>query len=118
MKAKSRKNIADARSSSWTLYNPEKLTIELNEVYENNVDVHTVDQLLLENGFNKAMRIRESVIRSKCELITEVADLDIEIRSLENKLRSLRRERGTKHRMLVMLRNILRISRHDKGDRL
>lgn len=92
-------------SQNWTLYKPEKLAEKLN------LSVKIVDKALEETGFNKAVRIREQLIKWKCGLLKEQRDL----RKGESKLlKLLAAMRLTKHQnelQLMNIRSILRISR-------
>ena len=107
-KGVSRKNAASPRSAGWTLYNPKKLaeTLEL--------PLEKIEQALEENGYSKAVRILEELIKWKERLRLEERDLTLEIQELHQKLAKLKARENTIREMLVNVRNILRIPREDK----
>ena len=102
---RSRKDACTPKSAGWTLYNPEDVAEKLNK------PLSEVDRVLEETGFNKAVRIREEVIRWKTGLIIEQKQLASEEDKLRQQLKNIK---GRQHRvseMLCNIRNILRIPR-------
>jgi len=55
-----RKNAYSPRSAGWTLYRPQDVAEKLGRPLEE------VDRVLEETGFNKAVRIRELLIKKGC----------------------------------------------------
>lgn len=104
-----RKNAYSPRSANWTLYDPKPPAERLDKAVEE------VDLALEETGFNKAVRIREYLIKWKTNLLEEQKQLANEQRKLQEQL-SRSRQRGKEvGEMLVNIRNILRIAR-GKGE--
>jgi len=103
--ARKRKESYSPRSASWSLYRPEDLAEKINQ------SVDLVDKALEETGFNKAVRIREELIRWKTRLIDECKDLTKQINDLTKELKWLKIEMKYKNIMLENIRDILRISR-------
>ena len=101
-------------SAGWTLYKPQKLFDLL--VYDSRItafdfDIKELDEMLEQTGFNKAVRIREKMIRRKCQLLQEQKEIEALIRKTEKNLKDMKRNRHFIQSMLLEIRNILRISR-------
>lgn len=93
------------RSAAWTLYDPAKLAEMLG------LPVEFVDQALEKTGFNKAVRIREEVIRWKENLRSEERALLSSIKLIESERRRIRARLSAVQEQLASTRNILRIPR-------
>lgn len=92
-------------SAGWTLYDPGKLAEHLG------IDIDVVHVALEKTGFNKAVRIREEVIRYKERLRKEQADLSNRRGVLlQEKAKVDQREREVRE-ALENIRNILRMPR-------
>jgi len=109
MKPIPRSNAYSPRSAGWTLYKPEVLAEKLM------LPVEMVDKALEETGFNKAVRIRELLIRWKTELISEQKELAKTRYELQEKLRRIGQREKEVSEMLVNIRNILRIPREKEA---
>lgn len=105
----SRKNAYSPLSSSWGLYNPNDLAKELN------ISSDKVHKALEKTGFNKAVRIREELIKWKERLRIEQRDLTKQRQKLQAELRQLNQRDQELREMLTNIRNILRLPRED-GD--
>jgi hypothetical protein len=98
-------------SAGWTLYNPEKLAKHLD------IDTDIVHDALEKTGFNKAVRIREELIRYKERLRKEQKALTNKRQVLmQEKAKVDQREREVRE-ALENVRNILRIPREVCGSR-
>ena len=100
-----RRNAYSPQCSGWTLYDPSKLAEKLE------MPVEVVDQALEETGFNKAVRIREEVIRWKERLRREERELCDQITEVNKTRRSLANRQKQVREQLEGLRNILRLPR-------
>jgi len=100
-----RSTAISCRSAQWTLYNPEDVAKRLDK------PVATVDLALEETGFNKAVRIREDVIRWKTNLLTEQKQIARDQQELRHKQLALKTRANQVEEMLINVRNILRIPR-------
>lgn len=105
-----RKTQGGPLSAAWTLYDPRKLAEKLG------VSVEAADRALEETGFNKAVRIREEVIRWKERLRHEHTDLMAELDDLNKKRAAVRQRLGEVTEQLENTRNILRISRQKESE--
>lgn len=106
----SRRNAYTPRSAGWTLYRPQDVATKLNKPLDE------VETALEETGFNKAVRIRELLIKWKTELLDEQRELAYEYKQVrEQTLRIKRREKEVSE-MLTNIRNILRIPREKEGE--
>jgi len=103
--ARSRKEAYSPESSSWTLYRPEDLAEELG------VDIGEADSALERTGFNKAVRIREHLIKWKTRLLREAKEITRTKRILREEVKKVNARERQVAEMLVGIRNILRISR-------
>jgi hypothetical protein len=132
MKARPRRDAYSPTSAAWTLYNPRKFYEALLRLFRDHVghlprevgvDVvnfilehvneDAVRRLLEENGFSKAVRIREELIREKTRLLAERKAVEKRRIRLERRLRATRRTSADLGRRLVLIRNVLRIPRED-----
>lgn len=95
------------RSASWTLYDPRKLAEKLG------LPVETIDAALEETGFNKAVRIREEVIRWKENLRSEERALLASVQLLEGERRRMKSRLSAVQEQLASVRNLLRIPREN-----
>ena len=109
LKPTPRSNAYSPRSANWTLYKPEVLAEKL----DRHLDV--VDEALEETGFYKAVRIRESIIKWKTDLIQEQRDLYFEREKLQGELCKIKQREKEVTEMLVRIRNILRIPREKEA---
>lgn len=100
-----RKAAATPKSASWTLYDPQALALDLD------LSVDVVDAALERNGFNKAVRIREEVIRWKERLRHEERSLQAELRLVLQRKRELSGRLKELGEQLESVRNVLRIPR-------
>jgi hypothetical protein len=110
MKARNRKDATSPRSQHWTLYNPEDVAERLN------IPLKDVDIALEETGFNKAVRIREQLIRWKTKLIAEQKILKHEEEDLKAKLKIIKSSQYETERTLRSVRDILRMPREKGGN--
>ncbi len=97
------------RSAAWTLYNPKPLADILG------LSEPDVDAALEQTGFNKAVRIREEVIRWKERLRAEERELQMQIEALTIERRKLSARHNVVREQLANVRNLLRIPR-EKGE--
>lgn len=107
-----RRTAQSPRSASWTLYDPAPLAERLG------LSVDVVDRALEETGFNKAVRIREEVIRWKESLRREERDLLAALRDLNTKRRTAHERLDVVREQLISVRNLLRIPREKPGSAL
>jgi hypothetical protein len=105
MKAQPRRNAYSPNSVNWTLYNPEDVADELE------LPVHKVDIALEKTGFNKAVRIRESLIKRKTNLLIEQKELHKLEQRTRGELKKIQYKQYIIANTLVEIRNILRIPR-------
>jgi len=77
--------------------------------------VERVSEVLERNGFIKAVRIREALIRWKTRLLDSQRAAALEERALRERLAEMVRERRERERVLLEIRNILRLPREEKG---
>lgn len=97
-------------SADWTLYDPKRLAERLG------LPVATVDVALEQTGFNKAVRIREEVIRWKERLRHEEAELQARLEAVDAERLAIRQRLSAVHEQLANTRNILRIQRQKPGE--
>lgn len=100
-----RKAAATPESAAWTLYDPRELAQVLG------LPVDQVDRALERTGFNKAVRIREEVIRWKERLRHEERDLRERLGALDGERDVIRQRLREVGEQLENTRNILRIPR-------
>ena len=105
-----RKNAYSPRSAGWTLYRPQDVAEKLGRPLEE------VDRVLEETGFNKAVRIRELLIKWKTNLIDEQRMLHKERQALQAQLKKVTQREKEVSEMLINIRNILRIPREKPCD--
>jgi hypothetical protein len=105
LKLRPRKDAYSPRSGNWTLYNPEDVAQKLT------LPVPLVDKVLEETGFNKAVRIREEVIRWKTRLLAEQKELSRQEQELRAQLKKVTLRQKETDEMLINIRNILRMPR-------
>lgn len=105
LKPRPRRDAYSPNSAGWTLYKPEKLAEKLN------LPTETVDKALEETGFNKAVRIRELVIKWKTRLLSEQKELHKKREELQKEIKQVALREKEVNEMLVNIRNILRIPR-------
>lgn len=100
-----RKTTDSPLSAGWALYDPKPLAEML--------DRHPVivDNLLERTGFNKAVRIREEVIKWKTRLIHENRQLEHILNGLNSERRTTNNRLKAVKEQLEGVRNILRIPR-------
>ena len=103
-----RSNAYTPRSAGWTLYRPEDLAEKLG------VGVSAADVALEETGFNKAVRIREELIKWKERLRMEERTLAEGQATLRAQLREIDGRLSICRTQLANVRNILRLPR-EKG---
>jgi len=77
--------------------------------------VERVSEVLERNGFIKAVRIREALIRWKTRLLDSQRAAALEERALRERLAEMVQERRERERVLLEIRNILRLPREEKG---
>ena len=106
-KPRPRKDAYSPLSANWTLYKPEKLAEKLN------LPVEIVDRSLEETGFNKAVRIREEIIRWKTRLLQEQKELHKQEQEILKQLKKVRLRKREVNEMLTNIRNILRMPREE-----
>jgi hypothetical protein len=92
-------------SAAWTLYDPRELAAKLG------LPVETVDLALEQTGFNKAVRIREEVIRWKERLRHEERSLRERLEVLDEDRFRIKTRLSVVNEQLANTRNCLRISR-------
>ena len=93
------------RSVGWSLYNPGDVAEKLG------LPLEAMDLALEETGFNKAVRIREMIIRWKTELLAEQKKPDAEYQTHRLTMLAIKHRRRQVDEMLTNIRNILRIPR-------
>ena len=109
LKVRRRSDSVSPLSASWTLYRPEDVAEKLV------VPLSTVDKVLEETGFSKAVRIREEIIRLKTRLISEARELHHRERRLTSARLKNRDRLKSVNRQLADLRQILRLPREKGG---
>jgi hypothetical protein len=109
MKARPRRDSYSPTSANWTLYDPQELADNLG------LEVDIVDRALEKTGFNKAVRIREDLIKRKTALLKEQKELFKLEQKARNKLKQIEYKQYIVANTLVEIRNILRIPR-EKDD--
>ena len=102
-----RKTAYTPKSAGWTLYRLGDLAEKLN------VDVVSADVALEATGFNKAVRIREELIRWKERLRKEEAELDAERERLRKEHNAISSRLALVREQLANVRNILRLPREN-----
>lgn len=100
-----RKTQGGPLSAAWTLYDPSKLAEKLG------LPIDVVDAALEQTGFNKAVRIREEVIRWKERLRREEANLRGRLDEIDAERRQVRSRFMVVSEQLENIRNILRLPR-------
>ena len=100
-----RRNAYSPRSAGWTLYKPDKLADRLG------LSVDDVDKALEETGFNKAVRVRESLIKWKTGLLDEQKEIHKQRQALQKQIRIVAQREKEISEMLIQIRNILRLPR-------
>ena len=108
---RSRKGSVSPLSAHWTLYKPEALTEELNKLPFGAIKEELVDKALEKTGFNKAVRIRETIIKQKCSFIKQVAEMEKEKREVQSKLNKIKNSIRNCKEKLALMRDVLRIPR-------
>lgn len=93
------------RSAAWTLYDPAPLAQRLG------LPVEVVDLALEETGFNKAVRMREEVIRWKENLRREERGLLAELTDVNKRRHAIGLRLSAVREQLASVRNLLRIPR-------
>lgn len=102
-------------SPSWTLYDSSKLLEDLNN-QGYNIDQNTLDNLLEQNGFNKAVRIREEVLKYKERLRIEFFNLEkLKIEYTKN-INKIKNKQERVQEQLENCRNILRLQRENPNN--
>lgn len=96
-------------SSSWTLYRPQDVAQKLG------VPDDRAHKALEETGFNKAVRIREELIRWKERLRKEQNEVNMRREELRHELQKLNQRDAEIKDVLANVRNILRIPREAEG---
>lgn len=110
-KHRSRREATSPRSVGWSLYDPRRLAEDLK------VDVELADWALERNGFFKAVRIREELIRWKERLKAERRQLTEEYESTKGKLIDINDRRIHVEDTLAGIRDLLRMPREkEKSD--
>ena len=110
IKRASRKDAAGPESAHWTLYRPKDVADKLN------VPLEDVERVLEETGFNKAIRIREELLRLKTRLIKEQRLVSSEEQRLATEIRKVRARKNELSEQLGNIRDILRLPRKAKTD--
>ena len=109
LKLRPRKDAYTPQSCHWTLYNPEDVANRLNK------SIDEVDNVLEQTGFNKAVRIREEIIRWKTKLIEEQKQLAKGELALRKQIQANKSRQYQVEEMLINIRNILRMPREKEG---
>lgn len=105
MKHTKRRNATSPLSAGWTLYKSDVLAEKLG------IEITVLDKALEETGFNKAVRIREAVIKQKEILRKRERELMFKEQELQQELTKVKAEHLHVSEMLGCLRDILRIPR-------
>lgn len=92
-------------SAGWSLYDPKDIAAELG------LPVEVVHAALEKTGFNKAVRIREELIRWKERLRKEQAEITKEKSTIYRRLSMLTSRENEVRQQLENVRNVLRIPR-------
>ena len=100
-----RKEAHNPLSVNWSLYNPQKVADELN------VAIDHTHEALRKNGYFKATRIREELIKWKIRMQREQKEISLELRELNRRKRELRGRYNILADTLQNVRNMLRIPR-------
>ena len=104
-KALPRRTAYSSLSASWTLYDPAALAGHLG------ITVEAAHEALVHCGFNKAIRVREELIKWKERLRHEETALAAEAAELRKKLRQIADRKSRVDEQLQNIRNMLRIPR-------
>lgn len=104
-----RKTAYSPRSAAWTLYDPAELAAKLG------LPVEQVDRALEQTGFNKAVRIREELIRWKENLRSEERSLLASLDTLRGEQRRIKARLAPVQEQLASVRNLLRLPREMPG---
>lgn len=112
--AVARSTAVDPLSSDWSLYDPRRLAkLLFGDASDNHVGA--VAAALEKCGFNKAVRVREEVIRYKVRLMGEGRDLDRAIAQVSGVLKKLKAARAANAVEMQAARNILRLPQKEDG---
>lgn len=104
-RAMRRRTAVTPKSAGWTLYDPKPLADRLG------LSVEEIDRALEETGFNKAVRIREEIIRWKERLRHEERDLVSDLADLHKRRSVITLRLSRVREQLESVRNILRLPR-------
>ena len=112
--ARNRKDAVSPLSVHWTLYKPEKVQEKLNNRSSSgDIPFWEINKILEETGFNKAVRIREALIKEKTCLIQIEKGYRQSIQSYYKKIKALKQDHKIVREKLELVRNILRIPREN-----
>jgi hypothetical protein len=115
MRGRSRKDSCSPLSASWTLYKPEEVQKKINEMVFGDMKIEEINKILEETGFNKAVRIREELIKRKVELGRDSSRIRKKINHHQSILDTLKKNLYMKELVIWEIRQALRIPRENKN---